>query len=79
MKDKTKAAPAAEEEKNLEESMQELSDIIREMEGGTLSLEDTFDLYKKGMGKLRHCNEMIDRVEKDLEVLEEGGEVDDEQ
>lgn len=79
MKDKTKAAPAAEEEKNLEESMQELSDIIREMEGGTLSLEDTFDLYKKGMGKLRRCNEMIDRVEKDLEVLEEGGEVDDEQ
>ncbi len=69
-----KAAPTKAEELSLEDSMNELSDIIRTMEDGGMSLEDTFALYKKGLDRLKICHEKLDRVEKELEILEEGGD-----
>ena len=69
---KTKAAEA--EEMTLSQGMQELSEIIRQMEEGGRPLEATFALYKQGLTRLRKCNAQIDRVEKELEILEEGGE-----
>lgn len=72
---KTTAKESGEErELTLAEGLSELEDILRKMEDGGLPLEETFDLYKQGLSRLRQCNSMIDRVEKELEVLEEGGE-----
>ena len=60
-------------EVSLENRMQQMEDIIRRMESMELSLDESFRLYKDGMEQLKVCAEMIDTVEKQLQVIEEGG------
>ncbi|MBQ1547911.1 MAG: exodeoxyribonuclease VII small subunit [Lachnospiraceae bacterium] len=64
-------------EKTLEESFSELDDIIEKMEEGDLPLEETFELYKKGMEAVRECGTKIDAVEKQVKVLTEEGDFTD--
>ncbi len=61
------------EEKTLEERMEMLTDIIDRLESSDLSLDESFRLYKEGMQQLQLCNGMIDTVEKELQIIEEGG------
>lgn len=63
---------SAEPEETLEETMESLRELIRTLEEGQLSLEDSFQLYKEGMQKLSRCDALMDRVEKELLILEEG-------
>lgn len=67
-----KQNPAPEQEETLEETMESLRELIRTLEEGQLSLEDSFRLYKEGMQKLSQCDALMDRVEKELLILEEG-------
>lgn len=60
-----------EKEKSLEESLEELNDILKRLEGEELTLEASFQLYNDGMKLLKKCNDSIDRVEKQLIVLNE--------
>ncbi|MBO4696250.1 MAG: exodeoxyribonuclease VII small subunit [Lachnospiraceae bacterium] len=60
-------------ELSLEERMQKMEDIIRRMENMELTLDESFRLYKDGMEQLKKCSEMIDTVEKELQIIEEGG------
>ncbi len=62
----------AENKKTLEESMEELDKIIKAMENSDISLEQSFALYKKGVAELKSCQDMVDMIEKELIVLEEG-------
>ncbi len=62
----------AENKKTLEESMEELDKIIKAMEDSDISLEQSFALYKKGVAELKSCQDMVDMIEKELIVLEEG-------
>ena len=39
-----------------------------------MSLEDSFQLYNKGMELLKICNDKIDTVEKKMLILDENGE-----
>lgn len=59
------------EEKNLEESFEELNNIITKLEMEDVSLEESFSLYQEGMKLLKACNDAIDKVEKQLIVLGE--------
>lgn len=54
----------------LEEKMLLLNNIIKQLESDDNTLEAAFKLYKEGMNYLYECNEAIDRVEKELIVLE---------
>ncbi len=54
----------------LEESLAQLEQVMETMESSELSLEQSFDLYKKGMDLLLQCNQAIDKVEKELMILE---------
>ncbi|MBO4653777.1 MAG: exodeoxyribonuclease VII small subunit [Lachnospiraceae bacterium] len=74
---KKKTGKDAVPEKSLEQSMQELADIVARMEKGGMPLEETFGLYKEGMDLLKQCRSAIDRVEKELEILEDSGEDDE--
>lgn len=58
----------------LEESFAQLDVIISEMQGGELTLEETFAKYNKGMKLIKNCNDAIDKVEKKLIVLTENGD-----
>lgn len=57
--------------KTLEESFQQLDEIIAKLEREEVSLEESFALYNQGMTALKECNTAIDAVEKKLIVLNE--------
>ena len=54
----------------IEERFLELDKIVKELELGELTLEESFELYKKGMDMIKDCNKDIDKVEKQLIVLQ---------
>ena len=58
----------------LEEMFTQLESVIKSMEQGDISLEETFDLYHKGMNMLKSCNDKIDKVEKKMLILDDKGE-----
>ena len=58
----------------LEEMFTQLESVIKTMEQGDISLEETFDLYHKGMNMLKSCNDKIDKVEKKMLILDDKGE-----
>ncbi|ABX42874.1 Exonuclease VII small subunit [Lachnoclostridium phytofermentans ISDg] len=60
--------------KGLEKSLEQLNDILSNLEKEDISLEESFVLYQEGMKLLKQCNESIDKVEKQLMILEEDGE-----
>lgn len=59
----------------LEESFEKLNVIIEELEKPDISLENSFSLYQEGMKLLKACNDSIDKVEKELIILGENGEL----
>ena len=59
------------EGQNLEELFGQLEDTIQKMEKEEISLEDSFQLYHKGMDLLKQCNDKIDKVEKKMLILDE--------
>lgn len=65
---------AAKREKTIEETFDELEDILKRLESGESSLEEAFKYYEAGMKLVKSCNEKIDKVEKKIIVLEGNGE-----
>ena len=55
----------------LEDDFKKLEDIIERMEHEDLSLEDSFKTYEEVMRIVLSCNEQIDKVEKQLIILNE--------
>ena len=64
-----------EPEETLEELFLKLDEVVEKLEEGETTLEDSFLLYQQGMKMLKSCNDKIDMVEKQVQVLEENGEV----
>lgn len=62
------------QEKSLETSFDELSEIINQLENEEITLEESFSLYQKGVELLKYCNNSIDKVEKQLIILGENNE-----
>ena len=58
----------------LEDMFRELETLTEQMEDPDITLEQSFDLYNRGMELLKKCNESIDSVEKKVLVLDESGE-----
>jgi len=58
-------------EPKIDEKFSEIEEIIKKMEDKSLSLEDSFELYKSGLKTLKECNDIVDRVEKQLIILKE--------
>lgn len=68
-----KVNPEAAQELNLEESLAKLEQVMEDLGSPELSLEESFAKYKEGMDLLLKCNQAIDKVEKELMILEENG------
>ena len=47
---------------------------VARLEGEEITLEESFQLYQKGMNMLKQCNETIDTVEKKVQILDENGD-----
>ncbi len=61
------------EELTLEETFAGLEEVIRTMEQGEISLEESFNLYHKGVDMLKSCNDKIEKVEKKMLILDNEG------
>ena len=59
---------------SLEESFDSLEQIIDQLQTGELTLEESFQKYEEGMKLIKSCNETIDKVEKQLVVINGGEE-----
>lgn len=53
----------------LEEGFEKIDELIETMADGDISLEESFDKYKLGMEILKVCSDKIDKVEKQIEIL----------
>lgn len=58
----------------IEDKFTEIDKIINELEANEVSLEESFNLYKKGMDLIKNCNEDIEKVQKQLIVLQQKDE-----
>ena len=56
-------------EKKFEEAMFELENIVREMEQGELSLEESFKKFEKGSELAKVCSDKLTDVEKKVKIL----------
>ncbi len=63
---------ADENKKPLNEVFSELDEILESMETED-SLEKTFEMYKKGVSLLKEASLSIDKIEKQVKVLDEDG------
>lgn len=73
MAGKKKSEADVSQELSLEASLEQLEQVMEELGSPELSLEESFAMYKKGMDLLLKCNQAIDKVEKELMILEENG------
>lgn len=60
------------ENMNIEEAFENIEDVLEKLRAEDVSLEDSFTYYKDGMELLKCVSDKIDRVEKQVQVLEEG-------
>lgn len=64
-----KNGAAAKENLSIEEIFSQLDGIIKHLEDGEVSLEDSFQYYEAGMKLVQICSGKIDKVEKQILVL----------
>ena len=64
-------------EQTYEESMKELEQVIKDLESGELSLDESIKKFEKGMKLSKYCNSLLEDAEKKITVLieNESGEL----
>lgn len=61
-----------EQQAGIEENLVQLEEIIRKLEAGNSTLEESFACYEAGMKLVKSLNSQIDKVEKKIQILSEG-------
>jgi exodeoxyribonuclease VII small subunit len=56
-------------EEKFEEAMDKLEEIVRKMESGDLTLEESLKAFEEGIRLSRLCSQKIDEAERRVEVL----------
>ena len=56
--------------RTVEMQLEELEKVLEQLEDETTPLEASFSLYEKGMALVKEINGRIDRVEKQMIILE---------
>jgi exodeoxyribonuclease VII small subunit len=56
-------------QKTFEASLTELEQIVRQLEDGDLSLEESLELFENGVRLSRECQEKLAQAERRIEVL----------
>lgn len=58
--------------KSFENSMLELEDIVKQLEKGDVTLDESLALFENGIKLAGKCREMLDNAEKKVSVLVSG-------
>ena len=56
----------------IEDNFEQLEDIISKRQSDRITLEQSFELYNKGLSLVQDCNNQIDKIEKQIKIIEEG-------
>lgn len=56
-------------EKSFEEAINELEAIVTKLEKGELSLDDSIEVFQKGIELSKFCNKRLDEIEKKISIL----------
>ncbi len=54
---------------SFEKSIEVLETIVKDLEDDSITLEASINKYKKGMALVKTCNDAIDKIEKELEII----------
>ena len=65
----------SDEIKDFEAALTELETIVRRLEQGDLTLENSLSLYERGVTLSRYCHARLEDVERRIELLNERGEL----
>ena len=52
-----------------EQSLQKLESIVKNLESGSLSLEDSLTAFQEGVGLVKQCQGMLSTAEQKVEML----------
>lgn len=63
-------------DKSIEQTFEELDRLMEKLESSDTSLEESFACYEAGMKLVKSCGEKIDKVEKQMIILQGGMETD---
>ena len=61
-------------DKSIEQTFEELDQIMEKLEAPDTTLEESFACYEQGMKLVKTLNAQIDKVEKQILILSEGDE-----
>lgn len=62
---------------SLESRLEQIEKIIEQMELGETTLEESFELYKTGLEEIKQANNMLDKMEKAMLILNEEGNLEE--
>ena len=65
----TEMAGEASDDLSLEGSLAELERIVRALEEGDLTLEESLKAFERGVSLVRRCNSLLDGAEQRIEIL----------
>jgi len=54
---------------NFEQALKELEIIVRNLENGTIPLDDSLENFENGIKLIRRCNLLLDNAEKKVKKL----------
>ncbi|NLP14794.1 MAG: exodeoxyribonuclease VII small subunit [Clostridium sp.] len=57
------------EKMNFEESLQELEDIVRQLESGEYSLDESIKAFQRGVALSKDLSKILDDMEKKVSIL----------
>ena len=73
---KTKTSPAASNTLPFEKTLAELEQLVKRMESGELSLEDSLTAFETGIKLTRECQQSLLAAEQKVQILlEENGKL----
>ena len=59
----------SQKKQSFEDSLAELEKIVGKLEQGDLALEESLELFEKGVSLSRECQERLNKAERRIEVL----------
>lgn len=64
------------QDQSIEETFAQLDELLERLEASDTSLEESFACYEAGMKLVKACSDKIDKVEKQMMILQGGEEAD---
>jgi exodeoxyribonuclease VII small subunit len=61
--------------KDFEAAIAELESVVKKLEEGDLTLEQSLALYERGVQLSRYCHSRLEEAERRIELLNERGEL----